>query len=249
MFSRLRNFFFAKTAVEVSRDNPHLQAAVKKAAVVYRDIPLRDFITEQRRAELSRVLYLEIFGVCNSLDPILTCRDRLAAAMLKYASYQVLVIPPAPEDDPSGLRGLSGISGELKSRLVEVVRRSESLRAEVYEETDERTFDALWECVQRLYWESFWFLETFNETRLELKDAESDSDWYKAYKHAACAHREHLYRWELEIPPALAEPGAGQVSTAYSLFTDIVVSGEEDPLGEWCNFHKDSNIPAPSANF
>ena len=235
-----------RTAVEASRENPVLHAVVKKSAVIYDEIPLRDFITEETRSELGRQLFLDINGICNAADPILACRDKLATTMLKFASYQVLVIPPAPEEDPSGLRGQPGITGELKEQLVQIVQKNDDLRTEMYEATDSRSYDALWEVVQRSYWKSYWYLATFDAARIEMNDVEKNRDWYKSFMHAACANQEHVYRWELELPPAFDEDVAKRASTAYSIFTDIVLSGEENPESEWRDYHKDSNIPTPS---
>jgi hypothetical protein len=103
----LRSLSGVRTAAAVGRENPILDAAVKKSAVIYDEISLRDYITEEKRAELGRQLFLEINEICNAANPILACRDKLATTMLKFARYQVLVIPPPPEEDPSGLRGRS----------------------------------------------------------------------------------------------------------------------------------------------
>ena len=246
MSKLLGRLFGARTAVEAGRSNPVLRSVVKKAAVIYDQIPLRDYISEETRFELSRQLFLEINGICNAADPVLACRDKLAKTMLKFASYQVLVIPPAPEEDPSGLRGQPGITGELKARLDQLVQRNDELRAEIYEATDSRSHEALWEVVQRSYWKTYWFLKSIDAVRIELNDVEKGHDWYNSFTHAACANQEHVYRWELEMPPAFAEDIAKLASTAYSLFTDIVLSGDANPATEWRDYYKDYNIPTPT---
>ena len=246
MFRWLGRLFGARTAVEASRDNPVLHAVVSESAVIYDRIPLRDFITEQTRSELGRQLFLKINAICNAADPVQACREKLANSMLKFATYQVLVIPPTPEEDPSGLRGQPGITGELKEQLVQIAQKCDGLRTEMLEATDSRSYDALWEVLQRLYWISYWTLETIDAARIELGDVEQGYDWYRSFMHAACANQEHIYRWELEMPPAFSEDVAKLASTAYSIFTDIVLSGEENPAAEWRHYHKDCNIPTPS---
>ncbi len=223
-----------------------LHAVGTQSAVIFEQTPLRDYITEEERSELSRQLFLEINSVCNATDPMLACRNKLATTMLKFASYQVLVIPPAPEEDPSGLRGQPGITGQLKERLLQIVQKNDVLRTEMYGETDLRSYEALWEVLQRSYWKTYWFLATFNAARVEMNDVEKDNDWYRSFMHAACANQEHQYRWELEMPPAFAEDIARAASTAYSVFTDIVLSGEQNPVTEWRASHKDFNIPTPT---
>ena len=70
MIRWLGGLFGVRTAVEASRDNPILRSVVNKAAVIYDQIPLRDFITDEVRNDLSRQLFLEINGICNAADPI-----------------------------------------------------------------------------------------------------------------------------------------------------------------------------------
>jgi hypothetical protein len=48
------------------------------------------------------------------------------------------------------------------------------------------------------------------------------------------------------MPPAFAEDIAKLASTAYSIFTDIVLSGDANPATEWRDYYKDYNIPTPT---
>lgn len=245
MSSWLGKLFGARTAVEKQRRNPALEATVQQSARVFDQIPLRDFISEERRAELARELYLEVSRICNSVQPASVCREKYAAAMLELASYQVLMIRPAPEEDPSGLREQPGITGELNAYLVELFRKNDNLRAARYGETEIVSRADHWGVLQRLYWESYWLLETLNAARVELGDSIADGDWGAAFLHAACVNAEHAYRWDLELPSAFEESIAKQASTAYSMFTDIVMSGTIDPAAEWRDYYRDSGIPMP----
>lgn len=245
MFKWLGKWFGTRTAVQAGREDPLLLASVKKSSIIYSQIPLRDFISDKVRDELARQLYLEINGICSSFDPVAACREKLAATMVKFASYQVLVIPPAPEEDSSGLRAQPGISGDLKTYLVRLAKENTQLRSDLYGMTETLTFVTVWESVLQLYWKTYWVLETLNAVRVGLGDYAENRDWYKPFMHAACANYEHIYRRELELPPAFDDEVANIATTAYSIFTDVVLSGAENPDAEWRDYYKDCNIPVP----
>ncbi len=248
MTSRLGKLFRHRTAVQTGRQNPVFLATVDMSSKIYDGIPLKNFVGDDERDALARELFLEINLICNAYEPVTACRQKLATTMIKFASFQVLVIPPPPEADPSDLRSQPGISGELKQHLVEISENNYELRSEIYGATDAPTFNSIWESVQKSYWQSYWFLETFNAARVELADCRSDHDWFMPFKHAACAYYEHIYRREADLPPVFDEGIASDVANAYSIFTDIVLSGSEDPDLEWRDYYKDSNIPIPNFN-
>ena len=245
MSNWLGRLFGARTAVEAQRRNPALEATVRESAKIYDRIPLREFISDERRADLARELYLEVNRICNSKQPAAICREKYAAAMLEMASYQVLMIQASPHEDDSGLREQPGITGELSEYLIDLFRKNDELRAakfgkaEMISKADHRKL------VQRLYWESYWLLQTLNAARIELGDSIVDGDWSEAFLHAACVNAEHAYRRDLELPPAFEASIANRASTAYSMFTDIVMSGTKDPAAEWRDYYKGSGIPMP----
>ena len=245
MFGWFGRLFGERTAAQKGRANPVVQEAVNESALVYNRTPLAELIDEDRRATLARELYLEINRVCNSTDPLTMCRDEFARTMLRFASYQVLVIPPDPEDDASGLRRQPGVSGDLKQHLVKLCERNDDLRSTMYGETESHRFDDLWPVIERMYWETFWLLGTLNATRIALGDAIDGNDWYEPFLHAACVNIEHTYRWELELPPAFDEAIAREAANVYAVFTDIVISGSPDPAGEWRQYAAGMNIPMP----
>jgi hypothetical protein len=237
--------FGARTAVEAQRRNPALEATVRESAKVYDRIPLREFISDERRAELARELYLEVNRICNSKQPATICREKYAAAMLELASYQVLMIHASPHEDASGLREQPGVTGDLSRYLVDLFRKSDELRAAKFGEIEMKSKADHRKLVQRLFWESYWILETLNAARIELGDSIAEGDWSEAFLHAACVNAEHAYRRDLELPPAFEAAIANKASTAYSMFTDIVMSGAKDPAAEWREYYEGSGIPMP----
>lgn len=247
MFRWIGRLFGERTAAEKQRQNPALDEAVQQSAEIYEQLPLRDVIDESRRNELARELFLEINRICNASNPVSACRERLAACMQTHAAYQVLVIPPAPEHDASGLRGQPGVSGELRQHLVEIYTKNDELRAAMFGRAQTEEFADLLPVLQRLFLESEWLLRTLNATRIALGDRPQGEDWYAAFLHATCARQEHAFRWELELPAAFAEDMAREASTAYAVFTDIVLSGASDPAREWREYYGSSGIPLPGS--
>ncbi len=75
-----------QTAVQTGRQNPVLLSTVDKSSIIYDQIPLKNFIGDDTRTVLARNLYLDINEICNSFDPVVTCREKLAAKMIKFAS-------------------------------------------------------------------------------------------------------------------------------------------------------------------
>ena len=165
--------------------------------------------------------------------------------MLRFALYQVLVIPPPPADDKSGLRGLPGITGELKTHITKLAHDNMSLRSDLHASPhfdDARPVD---ERVEIEFWKSFWYLETLIALERELGDLDESKDWSRAFRHAACANQENLYRLDLDMESAFTEDEPRGLATAYAIFTDIVVSGAADPLAEWLDYHAGQKLPVP----
>jgi len=241
----LGRLFGGRTAADKLRDNPVVRAAVQASSEAYSRTALGDFIDEDRREALAREHYLEINRICNALDPVTTCRGEIAKTMLEFAALQVLLVPPEPQEDPSGLRRQPGVSGELGPRLAEICEKDDWLRSVMYRESSSGDAVDPWPVVRRRYWETSWRLGTLNGIRLALGDSVEGDDWYEPFLHAACVQKEHAYRWELELPPAFDEDVARDAANAYSLFTDVVISGSPDPAREWREYAGGLGVPMP----
>lgn len=245
MLEWLRKAFGLRSAAEVRRENPVLVAAIKESAAVYQRTRLATLIDPAACDSLSRQIYLETNAVCNAADPVAACREKLAMTMLRFALYQVLMIQPAPAEDQSGMRGLPGVSGALAPYLDELAHKNMGLVADIHE-SDYFSEDVSIEQVAEIqFWIHYWLLETLNVARQELGDMSKGTDWYLPFKHAVCASQENLYRIDLDIPSAFPEEISRTAPTAYSIFTDIVISGAKDPVTEWCDYHDGLDIPVP----
>ncbi len=245
MFRWVGKILGGRSAVLERSENPVLNTAVQKSAEIYRALPLNQFIDSQCSDQLARHFYLEINSVCNATDPIALCRQKLAMTMLRFALYQVLMIPPEPENDTSGLRSCPGISGELTSKLETLAKKSIAFGSDLHESQFFSEDADLWTIVQTEYWKTYWMLKTLNVVRKELGDFLEENDWYRPFMHSACANQENLYRIDLDMPSVFDRAIAREAPAAYSIFTDIVVSGARDPMAEWRDYHAGSPVPAP----
>jgi hypothetical protein len=248
LFKWINKLIGGQSAVESRRDNPVLAATLEKSAEIYDNLPLNQFIDHEQSDRLARQFYIEIDTVCNARDPQVAIREKLAITMLRFAVYQVLTIPPEPEPDSSGLRKCAGISGELTQHVAALARKNIGLRSDLHETEHFSDSSDLWRVVQTQYWTASWLLETLNAARKELGDVSRNEDWYRPFMHAACANQENLYRVDLDLPSAFDESVARDAPAAYSIFTDIVVSGARDPMAEWREYHPDTMIPEPGSD-
>jgi hypothetical protein len=237
--------FEGRSAVEKRRDNPVLLTTVTKSAEIYERLHLNQFIDAESSDQLARQFYVEIDTVCNAAEPLAAVRGKLAETMLRFALYQTLMLGSDFNEDPAELLDCAGISGELAGHLDQLARKNIALRADIHE-SEHFTDDVdLWSIVKTEYWKTYWFLETLNAARTALGDVLADNDWYRPFMHAACANQENLYRIDLDLPSAFDPDIAHDAAAAYSIFTDIVVSGAKDPLAEWRDYHAGTQLPEP----
>jgi hypothetical protein len=249
MFKWLGNLFSSKTAIDQGRDNPALQAAVLRAAEIYDGLPGKAFIDETSRRRQARQLYLDLHEIFGAASPTAIVRQKIASEMLRFALFQVLLIPPPPQADDSGLRGLPGISGELGKQLRKIVKHNSELHAELFEGIesvdDDNDDETIVRLLKRSFWQARWSLDSYNAVRKDIGDVPETNDWYKPFMFAACANQENTYRTDVGMPSAFEFPAAAAAPVAYSLFTDIVLSGSPDPLAEWSEYHRGAGIPLP----
>ena len=243
---RIRDLFTRRTAVRDIRENPLLRASVARASEIFQQTPLVELLDESKQNALSRRLYLELNEVCNASQPRVVCRDKLVASMLSFAPLQVVMIPPPPAEDESGLRKLPGITGELHTRLADLLSADTDLRTKIAMHATNgagAAADDASRALQLSYWANYWFLESFNATRIEIGDTLESGDWYRPFMHAACANQEDVFRRKLDLPPAFEKDIAQVVVTAFSIYTDVVVSGADDPDREWQDYCVSTGVP------
>jgi len=199
---------------------------------------IKDFSVEfiEERGEY---LMGEVIKIATSSDPKMVNREKLTNHVISYAQLQVLVIPPPPAEDQTGLRGQPGITGELKSRLLDLAQKDKTLREFMHGYDTPRTWDDVWNPVLLEYrWRNA-CINVFNQVRLAFDDVnfEKEKDWFKPFVAAMCASQEHHYRMSIGMPPSLPysedEMGATMYAVAMSTFSYRVMEGIRYPDIEW----------------
>lgn len=178
----------------------------------------------------------EVTKVATSPDPRMA-NKKLASLIIEFAQFQVLVIDPPPADDPTGLRGQPGITGELKAHLFDLAQKDERLREYMHAFDTPKDWGDVWDPVLVRYQVVAAWTQVFNRLRFAFNDFNptESKDWFKPCVAAICASKEHQYRDCLGMPPSLDDSGMGAGLRALMMcgFLDCVLEGARFPDLEW----------------
>jgi hypothetical protein len=190
-----------------------------------------DFVHESVKKNISKSYNNDIKEFRKHSSVFMGVRNRLVASTMQMARFYVLTIPPAPDTDPTGLRGEVGISGELRPHLQKIFEREPPIALDFLPDA---TDSELLELVQ-LYSNLAWLFSTsWNYVRLKLEGLK-ENDWYKPFVRIQCAWEEDNFRKALGLPSILEahhEWGA-MAPILFSTFQFIVASGANEPYTCW----------------
>lgn len=171
--------------------------------------------------------------IFSSPDPISVNRQLLADSVLRCAKLQVLVISAQPEPDASGLRGHLGITGELKSRILDIIKIDEEFDNFPKELDSEKALNQ----IQYAYRRAWAYMNLFERIRHEYDDIhpEQSEDWFRPFFASQCAYSENKYRVELGMQNVLDSTNKEGVSLGvmYGSFKDSVLKGDKFPDLSW----------------
>lgn len=171
--------------------------------------------------------------VLASTEPIKVNRQLLADSVLLCAKFQVLLIPPVPEKDGTGLRGYLGMTGELKSKIMEIIK----IDKEFESFPENLNLEKAWNQVQYAYRRAWAYMNIFEGLRHEYDDInpEQSKDWFRPFFASQCAYSESNFRQELGMEVVMdKENGSGaSLGSMYGNFRDIVLNGDKFPDSTW----------------
>jgi len=199
---------------------------------------VKDF-SKEMIADTAAQMMGEITKVDGSADPRMAIRKNLANCVFKYAQFQVLIIDLPPTVDATGLRGKPGISGELKSHLMELAEKDKGLREYLHRVPLAFPLrpDEVWDAVLARYRVLYAWAHVFHLLRAAYEDCDAarGNDWFQPFVAAMCAWCEHGYRQCIGLPPSLEDGDftAEEQSLIMSGFHNCVMSGARYPDLEW----------------
>lgn len=241
LFKNILNAFVSRRANDAIERSPILRAALFRSSAAFASTGLKDF-SEKVKIDMSEELLNCLTDIVYSKDRVDRCRYFFVSAVVEFCKYQVLVLPPMPEDDETGLRGTQGVSGELKPLLLDICQKNAQIKEVMYGLVDNPTYGDVWDTVLVHYWKWWWWTETLNVCRIEMGDSNpiKENDWNRPFIHAMCVFSEDGFRRDLGMPPG---PGIVEPSLAplqYSTFVNFVLNGERFPDLAWRTYYKES---------
>ena len=235
LFDKIVGGIASRRAYREIASSPLLLAATLASNKTWNALPLKDYFDEESRNITSRAMLDAVYEIIHSQDQMAAVRAKLTSVVLGQASYLVLILPPMPEPDASGMRGHPGVTGELRAHLLEAAPTHDNIKGILHGATWPATFENVFNAVSMLYWREFWWCAVMNALRVELGDYNkvNGRDWYKPFLYTQCVMAEDSYRREIGMPSAFPGPYDPLSAVCYSTFRNGVLSGAKYPDLAW----------------
>lgn len=195
-----------------------------------------DFQNESVKKNIKKSREIQIAEFLKHPTVFLGVRDRLVSNVVQMAQFYVVAMPPAPEHDPTGLRGETGITGELQAHICQIYAASPLIDLRYLENPSELELIELTHLYSNI---SCLFSTSWNYVRLKLEGI-NKPDWYKDFVKIQCAYEEDYFRKLLGLPSLLERDHVwgDMAPLLFSTFQFIAASGVSDPYKEWLKDEK-----------
>lgn len=238
MIGKLITFFKERKALKELQEHPIYGAVITylKSELNDKSKGLGKNLSEEGKASIVPSILSDIQQALTQSDPVQAARMRIINLISETAKFQVLVIPPPPELDATGLRAYEGISGELRSNISKLAKINKHLEEFLCDLEGTPTAPADMQdavVVRYLFLRSF--LHAYNIVRIGLGDChkEMQKDWFIPCYISLCIWQESLYRKELGIPPAIHGDKPDWKALMHSTWMNRVEEGHNELLLEW----------------
>jgi hypothetical protein len=225
---------FAKSG-SAGRSISITELAAERARFLLDVIPLRQNMCPDGLGEVIQRLLDDVADIEKSDSPSRAVRMALCDRTLWLSNYQVIVMEPEPAPDPTGLRAMGGVTGQIKARVFDLFKADPEIEKESMR-FPATTYEEAWNVSLLKYWQAKVHMETLNTVRKHIvgeATASSETDWHRPFLHASCIVAEQRYRTALGLPSALPVEKPDQEILRYNAFLEFVLSDEENPYLSW----------------
>lgn len=216
------------------------ELAAERSRILLDVIPLRQNMSRHGLDEVMQRLMNDVADIENSSSPSKAVRAALCDRTLWLSSYQVIVMEPEPAPDPTGLRTLGGVTGEIKARVFDLFKADPEIERE-FMRLPATTYEEAWNVSLLKYWQGKIHMETLNTVRKYLLGeaiTSSVNDWHRPFLHASCIVAEQRYRTALGLPSALPVVKPEEEILRYQSFLEFVLSEVENPYLSWVEHYR-----------
>jgi hypothetical protein len=208
---------------------------------------VKDF-SKEFVSKTSTKIMEEVLVILGSDNPLMANREKLSEHIIECAKYQVLVLTPDPDDDVTGMVGRCGISGQLKERILDLIKVNKDLKQLFHSQPDDISYGDAWDFILMKYRYSWAFMNVISGMRTYFKDTNPNisKDWFRPYFTSMCAWQESIYRAELGMSNLLEDRPDSKFSInalSYSTFLNFVMRGDTYPDLTWDEEYPDLESP------
>ena len=248
MIKSLIDKWRAKQALKTLEKDPLYKAAIEtiRTTLTDKNSGLGKYASQKFKEELAGDIMKEVTDVVFAENRVMANREKLSAAVLMMAKYQVLVLPAEnePEQEITGLRGKPGITGQLKSHIKKIAEKDQDIKKLAWNLDNPSEKDIYEACLYQ-YWVYALSVQVYQTLRFYLNDYHPDTqkDWYRPFVEAMCAWEEHNFREAIGLPDILAKQDeyGSAAALKYSTFFDFVRDGSKYPNFEFQEHYSKKN--------
>jgi hypothetical protein len=226
--------FFVARAI---KNNPALSALHMRSEKLISEIR-REGVDEDIARGWAQQTFEHLLPALNSKAPKIECRRLLVEWALLDSDYKVMLIPPSPELDWTGLRGLRGISGELREHGVELAGKYAPIRDVIHATSVEVTETTSRNTIVALALQSSYLVNMANTARVAIDDYhhDMDMDWFRPMIYSFCVSSENTLRKLIGLPTS---PDDDMAALMHSTMMHDVLGGSRFPDMNWRESYRD----------
>jgi hypothetical protein len=167
----------------------------------------------------ARQTFEQLLPALNSRDPKTECRRLLVEWALLDCDYKVMMIPPSPEPDSTGLRGLQGLSGELWEHRMELAQVYEPIKDAIHAASIEVNKTTVDDVILVLAIQTSYLVNMANTARISIGDYhhDLDKDWFRPMMYSFCVSSENKLRKLIALPTSRDEDMAALMHSTMML--------------------------------